>query len=275
MPTDLRCPACGNTYADRWRCECGHPLDFVARPLPDGSAPAFTDLDTRQGLWAFADFLPVEREVSLGAGWTPIVDSEGLRSSESRPSAGDVPEWNATFKLEYVSPTGSFKDRGAATTIARAIECGADRVIEDSSGNAGTAIATYAARAGLESEIYVPADAKAAKLRAIERTGADVVRVEGTRADVTDAAIEAVENGVGWYASHAWNPAFFGHRDVRARTRRPMRLVGAGCGRLPARPRHPLFGCVPGVSRAPRGRLGREDAAATRCPGRRLRTDRR
>jgi threonine synthase len=209
MPTDLRCPACGNTYADRWRCECGHPLDFVARPLPDGSAPAFTDLDTRQGLWAFADFLPVEREVSLGAGWTPIVDSEGLRSSESRPSAGDVPEWNATFKLEYVSPTGSFKDRGAATTIARAIECGADRVIEDSSGNAGTAIATYAARAGLESEIYVPADAKAAKLRAIERTGADVVRVEGTRADVTDAAIEAVENGVGWYASHAWNPAFF------------------------------------------------------------------
>ncbi|EMA55205.1 MULTISPECIES: pyridoxal-phosphate dependent enzyme [Halococcus] len=209
MPTDLRCPVCGNSYADHWRCECDHPLDFATQPLPDGPAPAFADLDTRDGLWAFADFLPIERAADLGAGWTPIVDSEGRLPAESRPSAGDAPEWNATFKLEYVSPTGSFKDRGAATTIARAIECGADRVIEDSSGNAGTAIATYAARAGLDSEIYVPADAKAAKLRAIERTGADVVRVEGTRAAVTTAAIENVENDAGWYASHAWNPAFF------------------------------------------------------------------
>ncbi|WP_049902447.1 threonine synthase [Halococcus agarilyticus] len=209
MPADLRCPACGDTDADRWRCECGQPLDFATQPLPDGPAPALADLDTRNGLWAFTDFLPVERAVDLGAGWTPGVDSEGRRPSESRPSAGDASEWNATFKLEYVSPTGSFKDRGAATTIARAVECGADRVIEDSSGNAGTAIATYAARAGLDATIYVPADAKSAKLRAIERTGADVVRIEGTREDVTAAAIEAVENGEGWYASHAWNPAFY------------------------------------------------------------------
>ena len=209
MPTDLRCPACGNTYTDRWRCECGHPLDFAAQRLPDGPAPAFADLDTRDGLWAFADFLPIGREVSLGEGWTPVVDSEERRSSGSRPSDDDAPEWNATFKLEYVSPTGSFKDRGAATTVSRAIECGAERVIEDSSGNAGTAIATYAARAGLDATIYVPVDAKERKLRAIERTGADVVRIEGTRADVTTAAIEAVESGEGWYASHAWNPAFY------------------------------------------------------------------
>lgn len=209
MSADLRCPACRNTYTDRWRCGCGQPLDFATRPLPDGPTPAFADLDTRDGLWTFADFLPIERAVDLGAGWTPIVDSEGQRPSESRPSASDAPDWDATFKLEYVSPTGSFKDRGAATTIARAIECGADRVIEDSSGNAGTAIATYAARAGLDATIYVPADAKSAKLRAIERTGADVVQIEGTRADVTAAAIEAVENGAGWYASHAWSPAFF------------------------------------------------------------------
>jgi len=193
MSIDLRCPACGNTYTDRWRCECGHLLDFATQPLPDGPAPAFTELNTRNGLWAFADFLPVEPAVDLGAGWTPTVDA---------------PNWDATFKLESVSPTGSFKDRGAATTVSRAIARGADRVIEDSSGNAGAAIATYAARAGLDSQIYVPADAKKRKLSAIKRTGADVVRIEGTRTDVTDAAIETVESGDGWYASHAWNPAF-------------------------------------------------------------------
>jgi len=194
MPTDLRCPVCENTYGDRWRCDCGHPLDFADRPLPENSTPDFTTLDIRDGLWTFAAFLPVDRRIDSGAGWTPLVKA---------------PDWNCTFKLEYVAPTGSFKDRGAATLISRALEVGAERLIEDSSGNAGTAIATDAARAGLDAEIYVPADAKPAKLRAIERAGADLVRVEGTREDVTAAAIETVESGRGWYASHAWNPAFY------------------------------------------------------------------
>lgn len=194
MPTDLRCPACGRTYTDRWRCECGHPLDFAERPLPDGPPSTFTDLDTRDGLWTFADFLPVARGVSLGEGWTPLVEA---------------PNWNAAFKLEYVSPTGSFKDRGAAVIISRAAELGVERVVEDSSGNAGAAAATYAARAGIDAEIYVPADTKKPKLRAIERTGATVVRVEGTREDVTRACIETVEADTGWYASHAWRPSFY------------------------------------------------------------------
>jgi threonine synthase len=209
MSTDLRCRACGNHYTDRWRCTCGQPLDFATRPLPDGSAPAPATLDTREGLWTFADFLPVERRVTLGAGWTPLVDSEGFRPSKSRTDSGDAPDWNCAFKLESVSPTGSFKDRGAALTVSRALSRGAERLVEDSSGNAGTAIATYAVRADLDAEIYVPADATAAKLRAIERTGADVVHVEGSRADVTSAAIDAVETGAGWYASHAWRPSFY------------------------------------------------------------------
>ena len=194
MPATLRCPACGTTYTDRWRCTCGHPLDFADRPLPDRPAPAFSDVDTRDGLWVFEEFLPVEKRTSLGEGWTPLVDA---------------PDWNCAFKLEYVSPTGSFKDRGAVTTISRALEVGAERVVEDSSGNAGTAIATYAARAGLAAEIFTPADAKPAKLRAIERAGATLHPTEGSREDVTDAAIDAVEENGGWYASHSRNPAFF------------------------------------------------------------------
>ena len=194
MPAPLSCPDCGATYEDRWRCTCGAPLAFADRPLPDGPAPDPFEVNRDRGLWAFDDFLPVDREVTLGEGWTPLVPA---------------PEWDATFKLEYVFPTGSFKDRGAATTLSRAVELGVDTVVEDSSGNAGAAIATYAARAGLDARIYVPAGVKASKLRAIERAGATPVRVEGSREDVTAACIEAVERGEGWYASHAWNPAFF------------------------------------------------------------------
>ena len=191
---DLRCPACGREYDDRWRCECGSPLRFAEQPLPSADSPADADVDPRDGLWAFADFLPVDRHVSLGEGYTPLVEA---------------PAWDASFKLEYVFPTGSFKDRGATTTLSRAVEAGADTVVEDSSGNAGAAIATYAARADIPAEIYVPADVKESKLQAIRSAGADVVPVEGSREDVTDACVAAVERGEGWYASHAWNPAFF------------------------------------------------------------------
>ncbi|MFW5937575.1 MAG: pyridoxal-phosphate dependent enzyme [Halanaeroarchaeum sp.] len=195
MAADLVCSACGDRYQagpdEPWRCSCGAPLDFAERPLPDG--PPGT-LDVSRGLWAFEDLLPVEPRVTLGEGFTPTTTSE---------------HWDATFKLEYVFPSGSFKDRGATTTLSRAAELGVERVVEDSSGNAGAAIAQYAARAGIDADVYVPAAAKESKLKAIRRVGATPVPVEGSRQDVTDACVAAVEEGEAWYASHAWNPAFF------------------------------------------------------------------
>ena len=196
-PPGLCCPDCGRSYDpgpdEPWRCACGGPLDFDTRPLPDGEPPPSTSLDRDRGLWAFDEFLPVGRRVTLGEGYTPLVETR---------------EWNVQFKLEYVFPSGSFKDRGGATILSRAVELGVDRVLEDSSGNAGAAIAQYAARAGVDATIYVPAEAKPAKLAAIERAGADLERVEGDRRTVTETCIRAVERGDGWYASHAWNPAF-------------------------------------------------------------------
>lgn len=211
MASDLYCPDCGNTYDagpdEPWRCVCGHALEFVDQPLPSGDPLPLSRLDTSTGLWTFFEFLPIEPHVTYNEGFTPLVDA---------------PAWDAAFKLEYVFPTGSFKDRGATTTLSRAVSLGVENVIEDSSGNAGSAIATYAARAGLEAEIYVPADVTQSKLMAIQRTGARPVRVEGTREAVTAACIDAVEgdrrgqddagpwqSGPGWYASHAWNPAFY------------------------------------------------------------------
>ncbi len=198
MTSDLTCPDCDAVYdagpEEPWRCSCGHPLEFVDRPHPQGTPLPLHKLDTSEGLWTFFEFLPVEKHVSFHEGFTPLLD---------------VPDWNAAFKLEYVFPTGSFKDRGATTTLSRAVELGVEKVIEDSSGNAGASIATYAARAGLEADIYVPADVKQSKLMTIQRAGARPVRVSGTREDVTASCIDAVESGEGWYASHAWNPAFY------------------------------------------------------------------
>ena len=225
-PRPLSCPECGATVLDRWRCVCGSPLRFADPPVPAGSPPAPDSFDTRHGLWAFEEFLAVGDDrfdrVTLGEGMTPLVDADG--SVETRTGSADTDGWNAAFKLEYVFPTGSFKDRGATTTLTRARELGVNRVVEDSSGNAGAAIATYAARAGIDAAVYVPADVKATKLRAIRRAGAEPVRVEGSRADVTAACVAAlgpeggegdgtasatVDEGAAWYASHAWNPAFF------------------------------------------------------------------
>jgi threonine synthase len=216
MAADLTCPDCGAVYDagpdEPWRCTCGHGLEFTARPHPQGDPLPLHSLDTSEGLWTFFEFIPIEQHVTFYEGFTPMVDA---------------PEWDAEFKLEYVFPTGSFKDRGATTTLSRAVELGVDKVIEDSSGNAGASIATYAARAGLDADIYVPADVNQSKLMAIQRADARPVRIEGTREDVTRACLDAVEgrsdtggggagdddtpsqDGDGWYASHAWNPAFY------------------------------------------------------------------
>jgi len=198
----LACSVCDREYAAgawQWRCDCGAPLDFAVEPADSPAVgrdddPPASWADTTTGLWSFDSLLPTSGHVSLGEGLTPLVDA---------------PEWDAAFKLEYVSPTGSFKDRGATTTLSVAAALGVDRVVEDSSGNAGAAIATYAARAGVDADIYVPASVKPAKRRAIERAGATAVPVEGTRQSFTDACVDAVESDGAWYASHAWNPAFF------------------------------------------------------------------
>ncbi|MFB6201505.1 MAG: pyridoxal-phosphate dependent enzyme [Halorhabdus sp.] len=186
------CPDCGRTYPTDgpWRCDCGYPLGLQGLPSLPAGPPA---LDRDDGLWACEGFVPVDRHVTLGEGWTPLIDGTDAR---------------VQYKLEHLFPTGSFKDRGAAVVVSHALERGADRVLEDSSGNAGLAIATYAARAGLDAEIFVPSDAKPGKLRAIEATGTDLRRIDGTREDVTDACIDAVEKGEGYYASHAWEPLF-------------------------------------------------------------------
>ena len=188
------CPACGREFAaDRplWRCDCGSHLN-----LSPGRGLSRREISAGEAsLWRYAAALALSNppRVSLGEGWTPLVP-RGWEGAEIH------------FKLESQMPTGSFKDRGTAVMLNHLLEVGIGPIHEDSSGNAGASIATYAAAAGIPCRIYVPAAAPRGKLVQIAAAGAEVRLVPGTRQDVTEAALAAL--GESFYASHNWQPFF-------------------------------------------------------------------
>lgn len=151
---------------------------------------------SRPGLWRYRRFLPIADDasiVTLGEGWTPLHEW----------AIDGTPVW---LKLEQLFPSGSFKDRGATVLVSAANEAGVERVVEDSSGNAGCAIAAYCARAGIACRILVPADTTKAKLAQIRAYGAELVAVPGDRQATAQAAWEEAQTR--YYASHVWNPLF-------------------------------------------------------------------
>jgi threonine synthase len=190
-PIQLICSRC-DAPADPldWRCTtCGGPLEIA-------NLPAFNADAIRQhewSIWRYAAMLPTYRRFSLGEGMTPLVPVK----------IGSTP---FLAKQEYLSPTASYKDRGTAVLLNYLLEHGVTSVVEDSSGNAGASLAAYSGGIGLEAEIYVPDTAPAGKKTQISRFGAQLVAVEGSRADVTTACEQAAATST--YASHAWNPLF-------------------------------------------------------------------
>jgi threonine synthase len=190
----LRCLSCKRTYpydTYQWRCECGGVFELEG-------TPGFAQDEIETGdfcLWRYRATLPVKYEqgiVSLGEGFTPLVETQ-------------VYGTRIHCKLEFLAPTGSFKDRGTAVLVNVLRELGIKRVVEDSSGNAGASLAAYAARSGIEAEIYVPAYASPNKLAQIAVYGARPVKVEGPRERAAQAVQEAAAQGA-YYASHYYNP---------------------------------------------------------------------
>ena len=114
--------------------------------------------------------------------------------------------YRVLLKIDYLFPTGSYKDRGATVLISKMKEWGIEKVVEDSSGNAGSAIAAYCAKAGIECKIYVPHTASPGKLVQIQAYGATLKKVEGSRERTAEKAMEAASKIP--YASHCWNPFF-------------------------------------------------------------------
>ncbi len=189
------CPNCGRSYLidqTRWRCDCGSPLDLDFK----SKFPFKKILKRDPTLWRYREAIPILQDefiLSMGEGFTPLEEMEfnGHR---------------AALKIDYLFPTGSYKDRGAAVLISKMRELGIQKVIEDSSGNAGSAVAAYCARAGIECEIYVPASTSPGKLVQIQAYGATLKKVEGSREKTAELAMEAASKI--YYASHCWNPFF-------------------------------------------------------------------
>ncbi len=190
---EYRCLHCNQTApADQWlwRCaSCGGPLELTGLPK---FTPAAIDT-SEHSIWRYRAMLPPVNEavVSMGEGWTPLVEVLlfGRR---------------VLCKLEYFSPTGSYKDRGVAVMVSALKSLGVSEVIDDSSGNAGASLAAYAARAGLQARIFVPAHAAPAKKRQIAVYGAQLEVVPGPRVAATEAAARAAAQVP--YASHAHSP---------------------------------------------------------------------
>jgi threonine synthase len=180
--THLECPRCGRQHdagVPRNLCECGSPLlaryDLAAvargiEPERFGLRPA--------DLWRYRELLPVADPTcvtTLGEGWTPM-----LRA----PAYGvDIGVDELLVKDEGLTPTGSFKARGAAVGVSRARELGVRRIAMPTNGNAGAAWATYATRAGLGTTILMPLSAPAICRRECVAAGADLRLVDGLIGD--------------------------------------------------------------------------------------------
>ena len=189
------CPACGRREPDDalvWRCTCGSHLNYDGAPLLRRA-----DIRTEEhSLWRYDAALPIKQADAVayfGEGMTPLLPSR--RAGRAVPvQAGDL------------IPSGSFKDRGSAVLANALRNFGVQEVVEDSSGNAGASLACYAARAGLDCEVYTPESTSPGKLAQITAHGARLVRVPGSRDDTARAVQDAAERR--FYASHNWQPLF-------------------------------------------------------------------
>ena len=190
-----QCNKCNTTYKIsplRYQCDCGSPLT-----LEKNASRRYEWDTTTNSLWRYREALPITSEteiVTLGEGMTPIIPLV--------PS--DNPEHY--MKLDYLCPTGSYKDRGASVLLTHLKALEVKEIVEDSSGNAGAAIAAYSARAGIRCTIYCPESTSKGKLRQISAYGAELKLVPGNRMATTEAVKKAAENIC--YASHNWNPFF-------------------------------------------------------------------
>jgi threonine synthase len=146
-----------------------------------------------RGMWRWSELLPVDdpaNHVSLGEGDTPILDLPRI--------GADLGLTNLFLKDESFNPTGTFKARGLAAAISKAKELGIQKVIIPTAGNAGGAMAAYAARAGIKAHIFMPKDTPRANIEESRMAGAEVVLVDGLISEAAGmAGIKA--RAEGWF----------------------------------------------------------------------------
>jgi threonine synthase len=195
--THLECSLCSRKYAAGkvWNvCECGGPLLVrydLERLRATWSLDSFESAPN--SMWRYAPALPIEHEnsiISLGEGMTPI---QPARRTGKRIGAPEL-----TIKDDGLNPTGSFKARGLSCAISMCVELGIRKLAIPSAGNAASALAAYAAAAGLEAHIFMPRDVPSANFIECNAYGAHVTLVDGLISDCGRIVAER-KDAEGWF----------------------------------------------------------------------------
>jgi len=196
------------THLDCTKCNRRYAPGQVLHTCEDDGAPLFARYDLERAaknmrpghlalreptLWRYDDVLPVENpdhRVSLGEGFTPLVTARRMGSQIGLP--------RVFIKDESGEPTGSFKARGLAMAVSMAKALGATDVCLPSAGNAGSALAAYAAKGGLKAHVFMPKDVPQLFLMETRAYGAEVETVEGLITDAGKVCAERAKAN-GWY----------------------------------------------------------------------------
>ena len=186
LPWTLACSRCGDTRnADGLPGVCpqdGAPYLVKYPTLPPAEAKSLLK-DRRKNMWRYREWLPLaegEQPVTLGEGCTPLLPLDRL--------GRELGFEHLFVKDEGLNPTGSFKARGLAAAVSRAVLAGAKRFVVPTAGNAGVALSAYATRAGVSARVYAPATTPGTILSQIKRFGADLQLIEGHIGDCGKAA---------------------------------------------------------------------------------------
>lgn len=197
MNVQYICAKCGRLQpvtANAPKCSCGGlwKLKFVP--------PAFDLALVDQSQWnifRYRAFMPLSgdtwKSVTMGEGMTPIINFDE----------------DLMLKMDYLMPTLSFKDRGAAVLAAQIGAIGVKSVVQDSSGNAGNSVAAYCGRLGIDCDIFVPEGTSPGKVDMIRAHGAEVHIIPGSRDHCADVCRAEVKNAGKYYANHVYNPFFY------------------------------------------------------------------
>jgi len=192
----LICSKCKKEFHDNYfyyKCDCGGNFKYKFTGALEFSKNNIVTSD--RTIWRYFNYLPVRKKyiISLGEGLTPLIKLFWLNH-------------DIYFKLDYLCPTGSFKDRGMSVLVSKLKEIGIDKIIEDSSGNAGASIAAYCANAKIDCTIFVPESTSYGKIVQMEIYGAKIKRIPGKREKSYLEAKKAAKSI--YYASHNWSPYF-------------------------------------------------------------------